>query len=336
MKTKILLFALVLALVLIVGCSEQSNIISSSQGILQTVYIEPTIVTLFAGQTIDVGDVCVDVINNELCVTYTTTDGWELTEAHLWVGEIKSHMPSTRKGNPQVGHFPHHSGDITGTTTHTFYIPIADLGGEPYVCNKTFHIAAHAALRKDLGSGNYQIETGWGDGERMVERGNWATTFSIILLCSGVPPNHVTTDDAFGYDENYATCFLDPIIDGFDNWGWTNGPLATGSYLLNIYAGAGGCVLLNGTLVGTLTINYDGSTATVTYNMDVAFLLIETNLYVGNDILPINTLGLQTIWPKDYPYHHTDLYGSTSDTYTITGLTGDIYVVAHAVVCGTI
>jgi hypothetical protein len=342
MKSQLTLLAMIMTLVILVGCSEQDTIISSHQGILQTVYIDETCVTLFAGQTIDAGTVCVDVNDNQVCITYTTIDGWELTEAHLWMGETKSDMPSTRKGNPVVGHFPNYSGDITGATTHTFYIPIDSLGGEPYICNKNFHVAAHAALRKDLGGGSYQTESAWGDGDRIVERnrGNWATAFTATFLCGGVPPNHITNEDVFAYGEGYATCFLDIPDDGgfFENWGWTNGALTPGTYNFNIYAGAGDCDASNAILVGGLAVDYDGltGTATITYNITIDFLLLETNLYIGSSNLPTNALDLPTIWPKDYPYHHINLYGSLTDTFTVTGLSGNIYVIGHAVVCGAL
>lgn len=348
MKTKIFLSALVLALVLIVGCSEQSNIISSSQGILQTVWADQICVTLFAGQTIDAGQVCVDVEgsegNEQLVVTYTTTDGWELTEAHLWVDKSLGTMPQTRKGNPQVGLFPYQSGDITGATTYTFSFPLSIWGTENNsdplynLCGMTLYLSAHAALRN-----GDQIETGWGDGARMVllGRGNWATYFAIILNCT-LLPNFVTCEFSYAYDNTLdrATCFLDINLDGgFFNWGWTNGPLPFGDYSFIIYAGAGDCLLSNGTPVGIVTVNYveSTSTATVTYTMNPTYFLDETHLYVGSEILPRDLVTNEfTIAPGRFPHNNYDLEGATSDTYTVTGLTGDIYVVAHAVVCGTI
>lgn len=75
--------------------------------------------TLFAGQAIDSGTVSAEVVGSNLEVLYTTTNGWELTEAHLWVGSTKADMPQTRKGSPIPGRFPYNSGDITGVTSHT-------------------------------------------------------------------------------------------------------------------------------------------------------------------------------------------------------------------------
>jgi hypothetical protein len=90
--------------------------------------------------------------------------------------------------------------------------------------------------------------------------------------------------------------------------------------------------LSKGTLVGVLTVNYNGSTASVSFNMASGFTMDESHLYVGSEPLARNN-GEYTVAPGQYPYIH-DLTNATSDTYTISGLTGEIYVVAHAVVCG--
>ena len=74
-------------------------------------------VDLIAGQSIDAGDICLTVNGTNLEVSYTTQDGWELEEAHLWTGTALADMPQTRKGNPKIGNFPHNSGDITGATS---------------------------------------------------------------------------------------------------------------------------------------------------------------------------------------------------------------------------
>ena len=127
-----------------------------------------------------------------------------------------------------------------------------------------------------------------------------------------------------------ATCFTD-IYWKFP-WGWTNGPLGPGSYEFPIYASAAKCNISKGTLVGTLTVDYDGSTATVTYTMNAGFTMDETQLYVGSDILPKKN-GDYTVSPGQYPYQHVPVVDPTTDTYTISGLSGPIYVVAHAVAC---
>ncbi len=140
-----------------------------------------------------------------------------------------------------------------------------------------------------------------------------------------------TCETAYAWGDGYARPFTE--IMEHAPWGWTNGPLGAGSYTFNIYAGAGGGQPADGTLVGWLTIDYDGATAIVTYDMAAGYTMDATHLYVGNAELPVKKNGKPTVAPGQYGNTH-DLDEATTDSYEITGLTGDIYVVAHAVVCG--
>jgi len=145
-----------------------------------------------------------------------------------------------------------------------------------------------------------------------------------------------TCGTAYAYGNSYATCFIG-ITELPKNkaWGWTNGPLSPDStYTFPMYAGAAKCDTSKGRLAGTVTIEYDESKCevTVTYSMNPGYTMDVTHLYVGSERLPRDEKGDYTVSPGQYPYAH-DLDYETSDTYTITGLSGNIYVVAHAVAC---
>jgi hypothetical protein len=161
---------------------------------------------------------------------------------------------------------------------------------------------------------------------------NRTFTFDITIdySCTCVPQN-CETAYAYGcsYCHCYATCFSHW---GFSQWGWTNGQLGPGCYTFDIYAGAAQCNISKGKKVGYLTISYNGSTAVVTYHMYSGYKMDETHLYVGCNPLPSKN-GSDTVAPGQYPYSH-DLSNASTDTYTVTGLSGKIYIIAHAVVCG--
>lgn len=298
-------------------------------------------VTLYAGQTIDAGEVCVTVQDDDLFIEYATFDGWELTEAHAWIGQDLADMPQTRNGNPKIGNFPYNSGDIAGMTAYEFVVPLELLGGEPYVCDQEFLVAAHAALQKPTGiDDEYQTETGWGDGMPIVDRGSWATYFTVTLTCDDDDPNggDDVCETAFAYyavDPSLSTTFED-LIDT-PRWGWSLGEFGPGSYVAEIYAGAGQSDITKGTLVGYLYIDFDqGKNAVVDYALFEGFSLNETHLYVGEEPLPRDVTGDYTVAPGQYPYIHDldDEADIDSDSYTVGDLTSSIYVVAHAVVCG--
>ncbi len=190
-------------------------------------------------------------------------------------------------------------------------------------------------------------ETGWGFGERFVDKGSWATYFQYEWEERDAlpPPPQSGTETAFAIGD-LVTCFLDLDMDmdaegDFNRWGWTNGALAEGSYSFDIYAGAGQCDLTKGTFVGTLSVAYSSGTATVTFQMmesdattGLTYKMVETHLYIGSEILAKDVNGAYIVAPGQYPTIHNELANVTSDSYTISGLSGDIYVVAHATVAG--
>ncbi len=193
--------ALLVVFGVVVGCSAEpreragrdtSELIRIGEG-------EEFCVTLFAGRHIVAGEVCSTTDNtidtSEQCgveshgvlqVSFATSGGWELVEAHLAAGDDLDDIQTNRAGSPQIGRFPYHSGDIAGATSHSFQVPLCELGLDASLesCDPvTAFVAAHAALRRDNGDGTYQTETGWGDGERFRERGSWAEYFTFTLEC---------------------------------------------------------------------------------------------------------------------------------------------------------
>ncbi len=139
-----------------------------------------------------------------------------------------------------------------------------------------------------------------------------------------------TSETGYAWGDGYAHCFEEY---GFNNWGWSNGELGPGSYEFEIHAGVGQCIPTEETLVGWLTVDYDGEEAIVEYNMYAGFTMTATHLYVGTDPLPTKKNGTYTTAPGQYPYGH-GLDDATTDSYEVTGLSEPVWVVAHAVVFG--
>lgn len=354
MKTTILIALITFTILFFTGCQSENSIDEIAGPTLQKVEVGQlgsgiSSQTLYAGQTINAGTVSYDDIdtNNDnqvdaLQITYSTTGGWELTEVHFFIGNALSDMPTNKSGNPQIGLFPYVSGNIAGQTSYSITIPFSTLG---FSCPgpEDYYVAAHASLRKSLGGGSYQTETGWGNGQRLVQRGNWAMFNLIYITCDPQPPTNLqaATETAFAFDGDLMGCFQNypEYLDNPMRWGWTNGPYGSGSYTWPIYAGAGLCDISKGTLVGNLTVNYTGSSATVTYTLSgnnpttgLPYSLKEVHLYVGNNEFPTKN-GEFTISPGQYPKKASGLDGQTY-SFTVNNLSGSIYVIAHAVVYG--
>lgn len=292
---------------------------------------------LLAGQSINAGSVCVNTDGTNLNVTYATTGGWQLTETHLWIGNNFGDLPQTKTGNPVPGQFPHKSGNITGQIIYTVSIPLSS----PIInfsCpsnDVTYYLAGHATVRKAKSDGTYQTETGWAAGSPITSKGSWATFSTFTLHCFDPikpPVGETKCETAFARYSAANISFLDL---SFQRWGWTNGPLAPASYTMDLYAGAAQSDISKGTWVGTLDVSYDGSNAHVTYNTENGWWMQETQLYVGNDRLPKFKQGrslVETVAPGQYPSIHDVLDHVTTDSYMVS-ITGNIYVVAHAVTC---
>lgn len=113
----------------------------------------------------------------------------------------------------------------------------------------------------------------------------------------------------------------EPFCNHFANWGWTN-LIGPGNYEWPLWAGAGRCDTNRGTLVGTVSVNYDGTNVVVTYNVGAPFLLTETHVYAGTTMFPVVQRGRNTA--------STVAPGQYTNNSPFNGV--NVYVIAHGVV----
>lgn len=328
---------LFLAMLLFVGCQDKPSIVEPTQ--IEKINIDNSnsgCTPIFAGQTIEVGTVCLedDWTTHTLKVTYTVNAPWVITEIHFAVGANSSDIPVTKKGNMIPGQFPYVFTFADGKTTYSFEVPFAACGIDNCDDNEQYFGAAHCVVEKIVDGQIVQTETGWANGS--TKPGNsWGEIFGFKVECYDTGDDE-TGETAFAYGCDYAKCFNDIDTD-IKRWGWSNGPLTKkGTYTWDLYAAAGQCDLSKGTIVGTLTVEYDGSTAIVTYNTCGTYKLDEVHLYVGCDPLPKDKDGDYTVAPGQYPKVAENLNGETSYSSKFENLDcpNGIYVVAHAVVVG--
>ena len=133
-------------------------------------------------------------------------------------------------------------------------------------------------------------------------------TQSVIIPYKLKCKEYKCGDTAFALGE---TCFLE---EGFDRWGWVIGPIADGyEETLDVYAGAGQCNLDKGTLIGTVTVSYNGGEVEVDYNIDGTYE--EAHVYAGNNMFPTMKNGKPTVAPGQFTIQDN--------------LEGEIYVIVH-------
>ena len=133
-----------------------------------------------------------------------------------------------------------------------------------------------------------------------------------------------------------AHCFLsDPLLDSYDftQWGWTNGALPASETFVSTYelwTNVSGCEVTRATKVGEMKVHYFEGTATATITLNNGYTMKESRMYIGNDILP-KFEGDFTVDPAHYPFVHTGLGTATSDTFTVNGLSGNVYIIGYIV-----
>ncbi len=133
-----------------------------------------------------------------------------------------------------------------------------------------------------------------------------------------------------------ATCFANSTIQKLvktQRIGWTNGfYLQSNSVIINasLFMNPENCD--DGTLVGYVTIqHFVGGQVYVKYNILPNFSLKDSNLYVGDTIIPKS----YDLNPINYPFNQNKpQFLSTMQSYTITSLREVcVYIIAFATIC---
>ncbi len=319
--------------------------------------------TLFAGQSIDAGKVCLTVDNTVdtsascgagsagvINVTYDTTGGWELVEAHLAAGISVSDIPLNKAGNPKIGNFPYSSGNIAGSTSYSFSVPLCTfaLDASQTQCTPVVSLfAAHAALRKDKGDGTYQTETGWGDGDRFLAKGSWAEYFSVVLECAEnpQPPEKLPCETAWAIGKYTFDCSVPnkanpdnyncgPAGEISDKWGWYDSFVPAAGFRSTLYAGAAQNDLSKGTLAGTLDVTCAGTACDLAVQTSGAWRLEDFQAYVGCEPPTTTAPGqLGFNWSDDVNYADGDVSYVGSATNLPACSSGSYYIAVHTTVC---
>ncbi|MFH7326497.1 hypothetical protein [Desulfurivibrio sp. C05AmB] len=146
-------------------------------------------------------------------------------------------------------------------------------------------------------------------------------------------------DTAWAYGEGRATA--NNTITGSNNWGWTNAFATTDDFpvVMDLIAGAGQNILANGTVVGTVEVDYDAGCVTVTYAIDntipeleFEYTLLEAHLWVGTDMLPKDRRDRYISSPGQLGVSPEIAADGLSAEATVCGIEEDFWVAAHAVV----
>ncbi|MBW6500740.1 MAG: hypothetical protein K0B05_05030, partial [Bacteroidales bacterium] len=175
----------------------------------------------------------------------------------------------------------------------------------------------------------------------------WGTTVVTYIVtdelgsstyCSFTVTVTSCCETAYGFSSG-SICFLEASKEyKFNNWGWTTPLSGEGPWLLDLWAAAGGCDRDNGYLAGYVFVTRDASDdkkIIVTYELNPGFAASEIHVYIGCEPYPKLKNGKYTTAPGSYTFTAEGLNMVTDLTVDFTGVTGDFYLIAHAVTCQT-
>jgi hypothetical protein len=124
---------------------------------------------LIAGQHYVAGSVTVDLVGDNLIITFSTTGDWTLGTTHLSIGNCdEDWVPLNGAGNPQIGQFDYTEPFSYSPQEVVYVIPVAGL-------DDNYCFAAHAEVQGPSGG-----ETAWAEGAEFSGR-SWAMFVESFL-----------------------------------------------------------------------------------------------------------------------------------------------------------
>jgi hypothetical protein len=312
---------------------------------------------LVAGQTTVVGKISVSNDETNLYITYTLDQtkypgSYFEEELQVWAGNDVLNVPKNSQGIPVPGQFCDSDGgacsgenglpSAIGLATYTFTIPFEQLNITNVLdyCDTALYIFAHSSVvyDKDGDGAVDDTDTAWGGciGVNISEPGRWYYYMQYTICCDEEQPDQFCTT-AYGKggyvwttDRKSNPETLPSLRLTKNRWGWATKLTEPTTVTSPLWAGAGLNNTASGKQVGTVTINWDGSVATVTYTLFAGNSLEEIHVYVGDN-------APTTIAPGQYGYTREfdpNLTQFTSDPLPLVDSNGGgVWIVAHAVVC---
>ncbi|MGN6438256.1 MAG: hypothetical protein ACTHMM_17070 [Agriterribacter sp.] len=290
---------------------------------------------LWADQTINAGSVTVSNDAQNLYITVNATENFRNVPENIkvWVGKNLDLLPRAGNKAPLAGDFPFKA-NATGNT-HTITIPFNSIdtySSDKITCNNS---ALYVFVQVDISISGNSEAIAWGG--CLPGKGSPAwyfyDTYATGCCDATAPSDNCYSQTAFAKGDWIFTTDKKSNPEGFptlgltkNRWGWAINIKATGNTTYPIYAGAGLNTISKGKQVGTLSVSWDGTNATVAYSMDGSFTLTATHVYAG-DNKPT------TIAPGQYGNTMSFDPAATNytGTYSVSDSNGDgIWIIAHA------
>jgi hypothetical protein len=289
--------------------------------------------TLWLNDPVDAGNVTVGNDATNLYVTFYTPGLFG--KIAFWAGTDSTLYPTDVPGTaPKPAVFPYQVDlTLTGLNTHTFVIPLANI---PFYkkCGDKLYFLAHAWMKYNDQSGQ-----AWGGDlsfyakDVLIHYGKYQTG-----CCETPPPppteqlgtafakgGWVFTTDSKSNPESLPSLKLTK-----NRWGWAINLKQAGSTTYDVWVGAGLNYTSKGKKVGTVTIDFNGSQATITYNYLPGYGMEEAHIYAG-DGKPT------TLAPGQYgnTFYFSPFASTFTTTLDVADTNGDgVWFILHSVAYG--
>ena len=137
----------------------------------------------YAGQDEAVGSVCVTIDDDTAYLDYMLEDGWTMTEAHAWIGDVLSNLPQTQSGSPAPELFPFSATGLDNVTEYSVAIPVSDLAVNLDVfCSAEVFVSANGVVHKVVentdddsdDNSDHSVKSGKGDHSYKSGKGGYS------------------------------------------------------------------------------------------------------------------------------------------------------------------
>jgi hypothetical protein len=255
-----------------------------------------------------------------LNLSFAPAAGCALTNVYVWIGNDPTHAPTNAYNNVDINQFPYKIVVPAPGASYELAIPLDSISLPADPCTGPLYI--FTKVFTDCGYG-------WpaGGGRHLnfpyVPYQLCGLDCTVLEGCETAfaKGGYVFASDGKANPEGLSSLRLTR-----NRWGWAIRRTTTGTTVHNVYAGAGLNDISRGTLVGTVSIAWDGTTATVTYALASGVVMTEAHLYAGST-------APTTIAPGQYGNTASFLTPVTSHTFTVPVSGSAAWFVVHAVVC---
>ena len=248
-------------------------------------------------------------------------------------------LVKTWTGYPQG--FDDFPDEVTGTITG------------PYGYDETFTITPDEfgvweEIIGPLPPGEYTITenpiTGWTttmnplNGKVNVTVGNQENAATLTI--TNAYNRTLRSETAWGYLAGSSLPIKDFVNS--NNWGWTTKITGTGTYIFDLYAGAGQNIISNGTLVGNVEVIVSEGSIAGLFNVEVTYMinqalpvdywLNQTHVWIGSTAQPMQNKNKMTNAPGQYNYSPSISMDGNIATVTANDVEGPFWIALHSVV----